>query len=997
MRRWLVGLVASALLCLAPNGARAAGTRVVRAGGLEVSVTDDGHAVVSARGARAWGIATRLAGCVPQGTPVVAGRGGRVEVTWRLAREQDGRPCTLVEQFRPGKESIRWEIAVTSDGEPWSTAVETHLSGADPSTTHFWTAWGDPRPVEQVGDWRDPLQPAPFTDRTLTYGGVDHTRSDAFCLPIATLLERHGDRGLSLVLSPEECTLELTLATTAGGTLAFARRHHRLGGGKTQRFAMDLVAHPADWRAGVGWMARRYPRYFDPPNPRSHAIAGLGAYSSYEGELDAARLMAMGFRVNWKASYDFPYMGMFLPPVADDVEWTNFKRLPTSIRQMRDYARRMRRAGFSVLSYFNVTEFGAYATDPAPPRKAQSEADLWRDANDFLHYHLGEAILRGPDGKPFGSWEGALVMDPGEPVYQRFLLAQARRHLEKIPDSDGICIDRLDWLRFYNPRRDDGVSWVDGKPARSLLASWESVMGELGPLMHRADKVIYCNPLNRRLDLMRQIDGIYDEMADQPHSLNLCALLGVRRPVMGWIANTGTLGPDPDVTLQRYLHLGVFPTAPFPGNDHTITPDAWAERFYLDYGPLFDALRGRTWVLRPHVVTVTAGQARANLFAVPGGYVLPVTGGGDETRAEVVLNDLPLLPGQEGFRVEVIHPAGEWRLLKASLREGRLTLTVPLRRGCAVVRLLHTWILPHRRYFVTPATVTLGSTLRGAVVRYTLDGSAPLPTSPRYTRPLRLQRTTTLRAAAYRQGARVGPEQQATFVRVPPPAPTITPERAIFTEAVTVSLQPSLPETGTALHYTLDGSEPTAASPRYTGALTLTESTLLKARVLVAGAPPGRVATADLRKLPPLPPLPDVYISDLTPLKATVGWGEVAKKDRSIEGRTLCLAGTEYAKGMGVSAVSELVYPLQPEYRAFVAIVGIDHEMKDWNLASVIFRVLVDGKVLAESPLIRQGDVWHLHVPLPPGGREITLFADDAGDTINCDHADWVNAGFLTR
>jgi len=36
-------------------------------------------------------------------------------------------------------------------------------------------------------------------------------------------------------------------------------------------------------------------------------------------------------------------------------------------------------------------------------------------------------------------------MDCADPDFAAFLLEQARRHIEKIPDADGICIDRMDW------------------------------------------------------------------------------------------------------------------------------------------------------------------------------------------------------------------------------------------------------------------------------------------------------------------------------------------------------------------------------------------------------------------------------------------------------------------------------------------------------------------------------------------------------------------------
>ena len=57
-------------------------------------------------------------------------------------------------------------------------------------------------------------------------------------------------------------------------------------------------------------------------------------------------------------------------------------------------------------------------------------------------------------------------------------------------------------------------------------------------------------------------------------------------------------------------------------------------------------MRGKKWVLLPHAVEVADQKARANLFAVPGGYVMPVVFGGKAKSVEVVLRGLPRLPGQ---------------------------------------------------------------------------------------------------------------------------------------------------------------------------------------------------------------------------------------------------------------------------------------------------------------------------------------------------------------
>ncbi len=66
----------------------------------------------------------------------------------------------------------------------------------------------------------------------------------------------------------------------------------------------------------------------------------------------------MAFTVNWQASFDFPYMGMFLPPVKPDVKWKRFGNGEMSVSGMNDYAGKMKEKGFYVFNYFNVTEFG---------------------------------------------------------------------------------------------------------------------------------------------------------------------------------------------------------------------------------------------------------------------------------------------------------------------------------------------------------------------------------------------------------------------------------------------------------------------------------------------------------------------------------------------------------------------------------------------------------------------------------------------------------------
>jgi hypothetical protein len=275
-------------------------------------------------------------------------------------------------------------------------------------------------------------------------------------------------------------------------------------------------------------------------------------------------------------------------------------------------------------------------------------------------------------------------MDCGGPKYRAFLLAQARRHIEKLPDSDGICIDRLDWLRVYTQHADDGLSWRRGQPCRSLYASWRSLLAEIGPRFHAADKIILVNAMINRTELMRQVDGIYHEFGHVPADLNGAALQCALKPCIAWTPDENTLKPDPDAYFQRHLHLGVFPTAPLPQNDHTIGAGTWADRWYLDYGPLMDALRGKQWVLAPRCAEVATPGVKVNLFQVPGGYALPVTFGGTNETATVRVRHVG---GLDQAKCAAWHPgAAAPAPVPATFKNGELELAIPLRRGCAMVQ-----------------------------------------------------------------------------------------------------------------------------------------------------------------------------------------------------------------------------------------------------------------------------------------------------------------------
>src|SRR5205085_12303407 len=88
------------------------------------------------------------------------------------------------------------------------------------------------------------------------------------------------------------------------------------------------------------------------------------------------------------------------------------------------------------------------------------------------------------------------------------------------------------------------------------------------------------------------------------------------------------------------------------------------------------------------------------------------------------------------------------------------------------------------------------------------------------------------------------------------------------------------------------------------------------------------------------------YLSDLTWVSATNGWGPVEKDmavggDQANDGPPITLNGVVYTKGLGAHAVSEIIYNLGGNYSTFISDVGVDDRQA--TNGSIQFQVFVDG------------------------------------------------------
>lgn len=84
---------------------------------------------------------------------------------------------------------------------------------------------------------------------------------------------------------------------------------------------------------------------------------------------------------------------------------------------------------------------------------------------------------------------------------------------------------------------------------------------------------------------------------------------------------------------------------------------------------------------------------------------------------------------------------------------------------------------------------------------------------------------------------------------IQPPAPNFSTAATLFQDQTTVDLSAAFE--GLQIRYTLDGSEPNRNSPTYTQALTIKQSTVLKARAYTQDGRASRVVMLNLRKMAP--------------------------------------------------------------------------------------------------------------------------------------------------
>jgi hypothetical protein len=166
-----------------------------------------------------------------------------------------------------------------------------------------------------------------------------------------------------------------------------------------------------------------------------------------------------------------------------------------------------------------------------------------------------------------------------------------------------------------------------------------------------------------------------------------------------------------------------------------------------------------------------------------------------------------------------------------------------------------------------PPTVKISEGTSGTKIYYTTNGSMPTTSSTVYSKPLTIgsatvASTTTLKAIAVYPSGEASAVASATYTVYAALAPVLSVASGTFNRSVAVSIKDGT--SGAVIHYTTNGTTPSAASPVYSGLVTFSNrstfssTATLKAIAVYPGGPPSAVTSASYTILSEYIPVHDV-------------------------------------------------------------------------------------------------------------------------------------------
>ena len=246
-----------------------------------------------------------------------------------------------------------------------------------------------PNPCYGLGVWTAHPQFPTHVERlgglNLQYGELCYGTA----LPSLTFYSREPNVGLTVTKPFDLRTSRLSFSFMDYRSEGVEMHTSHLALRKGAPAKTEFLIHPHEgcWRPGLAWLYGKFPKYFDPPNPRVREIEGgylLG--HPHMSEADFASALPQGLK--WEELHcHFPWYGDYLPEAG---EWTSCDTWEACV-------------AWDVEANAVGDEATLGATDLPPPEERRVSPHVIRDHVDMVHQHGVKTLFywqSGGDGSP---------------------------------------------------------------------------------------------------------------------------------------------------------------------------------------------------------------------------------------------------------------------------------------------------------------------------------------------------------------------------------------------------------------------------------------------------------------------------------------------------------------------------------------------------------------------------------------------------------------------
>lgn len=542
----------------------------------------------------------------------------------RIVRKHTGPTIFITKRFKGADFETKTVFGIGQDHFLWSVGfhkvrgperslkVTFHL--AEPAEKRL-----DPN-IAGLTAWQlwAPVNNAPFnTSGSSTAGTLvfSHGKAvdgcDEIPIPGIVCYDPALDVGMTFLKPFEEISPRVFfMADQREGDIRIENHHVGLRNDYDPVVSLYVAVHAGDWRAGLGWIFRRYREYFVPQNTRIFEQEGVMHYGKMLTERRTREwARVMGFK--WQ---EIPYFRDSLawgPNIPSREPWNalwpdipQIKVKGMTYRRANDYVQMLKKYGVAAFIYHNSGDFSKQIAEKAYPEsiiklRDGSQHSGWR-VNDPSAPPEAKGVLMNPDpDRPYGQW----VLQELETMFQRF------------PGLAGIFIDQCCYPRF-DYGKDDGRTMVDNRRCEFTLYPYLKLHERIWAFLKRHGKTAfangpYCPQIQKYSDGI-MAEGTYVQMAFFALAKPL-VLLKVGESAFKWCLKYGAF---PHVApLGRDYNSFHRNEAPLPKDQVTI---------YRKYLPLVEFMRGKKWVLTPHALTLPP-NCDGNIFETRNGnYIVTV-------------------------------------------------------------------------------------------------------------------------------------------------------------------------------------------------------------------------------------------------------------------------------------------------------------------------------------------------------------------------------------